>query len=120
MQAMKFDRFSRNSLLDVTTGNRFSRASLFGSVKKTVRSDNVLRSSQLRQSLLSHTREDILASMIGVYDHRLLSNSLEEEGSGSEREESTVNNTESNGDSGSGSFEWSRALIDSVDCKKDQ
>ena len=120
MQAMKFDRFSRNSLLDVTTGSRLSRASLFGSVKKTVRSDNVLRSSQLRQSLLSHPREDILASMIGVYDHRLLSNSLEEEGSGSEREESTVNNTDTSNDSGSSSFEWSQALIDSVDRKKDQ
>jgi hypothetical protein len=119
MQAMKFDRFSRNSLIDITTGRRLSHASLFGSVKKTVRSDHVQKASQLRQSLLTHAREDILASMIGVYDYHPLTNSLAEEGSGSEREESTVN-TDSNGESRTGDFDWSQAVIDSVDCKKDQ
>ena len=115
LKEMKFDQFSRNSLVDVCTGNRLSKADLFGSVKSTIKSDNKRRSSVLKSSLLAHNREDILASMVGVYDHKDVSSRVGiREAS---RESSTM--SEDSTDDGDSGLEWSRAVVDAVENKKD-
>lgn len=115
MQSMKFDKFSRNSLVDVTSGKRLSNSVLFGSVKNIVRSENKRRASQLKSSLMSQNREDILASMVGVFDHDVPTTLREgsRESSGSLGMEETTN-------SESSSFSWSQAVVDGVDGKKDK
>lgn len=115
LKEMKFDQFSRNSLVDVCTGNRLSKADLFGSVKSTIKSDNKRRSSVLKSSLMAHNREDILASMVGVYDHKDVSSRVGiREAS---RESSTM--SEDSTDDGDSGLEWSRAVVDAVENKKD-
>ena len=113
LKGMKFDQFSRNSLVDVSTGNQLSKAHLFGSVKSTTKSDNKRRSSVLKSSLLALNREDIFASMVGVYDHKDVSLRV---GIRKASRESSTMSEDSNGDNG---FEWSKAVVDAVENKKD-
>lgn len=65
--AMKFDGFSRNSLIDVS-GSRVSKSNLFGSVKTSVRKDMYRRSSTtaLKSSLVAMNKDEILASVAGI------------------------------------------------------
>jgi hypothetical protein len=109
LQTTKFDKFSRNSLVD-TSGERFSKPSLFESVKMSVKSENKQRALQLKSTLLAQKREDMLASMVGVYDHDVSQTLREESGESSSQ-------TECN--SASSSFSWAQAVIDSVDTKKE-
>ena len=117
LQSMKFDKFSRNSLIDVTSGKRLSNSALFGSVRNMVGSENRRRASLLKSSLLAQNREDLLASMVGVFDHKnvVMSETLTE----NSREDSS--STSLGGTtSQSSSFSWSQAVVDSVDDKKDR
>lgn len=111
LKGMKFDKFSRNSLVDVTSGKRLSNSALFGSVRQSVLSENKSRAHQLKSSLLAQNREDILASMVGVFDHNV-SQTLRED-SGEDSYSSRVDATSANS-----SFSWSQAVVDGMNENK--
>ena len=111
MKASSLTKFRRNSLIDMS-GKRISQRSLFGSVTKHVQEENNLRSSQLKQSLLAHDREDILAACVGVFDHHGVSNTWFEH---SRESESDCNESEEKSSS------WTEAaVVDSLGSKKDK
>lgn len=111
MKASSLTKFRRNSLIDMS-GKRISQRSLFGSVTKHVQEENNLRSSQLKQSLLAHDREDILAACVGVFDHHRVSNTWSEH---SRESESDYNESEEKSSS------WTEAaVVDSLGSKKDK
>ena len=68
LTALKFDKWSRNSYVDTSTGRRLSQMNLLGSVKSSVRQDMSRRASMrsLKDSLVQLNKDEILAKVAGI------------------------------------------------------